>query len=274
MQKMKIVLQAAALVMAIMVASYFLAAIPVAKATPITDPETSKTDISKVDIIYYTIIATNGKETHKYQIAIDRGSIAKARQMIMAEQMDAQDATMEIASHIHLTAEQKVIILNSTSVKIMAGDSSYVEITGWLMLWCLPYGAFYHVHLCAIDAINYDTAINAAIVIFAFLTVVLLATVIGAVLCAVVALTLGMIKVDYNAMYGADHNADNSFDMWSEATFYQTYCTFMVIDTPRYQWLATMVGAYIMVDKTTGKSSWGNGSNMHHGGGGCRAYAI
>jgi len=270
MQKTKIAIQVATLMMSVMIASNFLAAIPVATATPMNDAEINEaTNVNKADLIYYTITTTNGKELHTFEIVIEKNRLTRARQMIMTEQMNAQDSIMEVANQIHLTEEQKSTIRNATSVRIMAGDSSYVDITGWLMLWCLPYGAFCHMYLTTMDAINIDTAINAAIALFAFLTLVLLETLAGAFVCAVVALTLAMIKVDYGAMYGTDHNEDNSFDAWFEVTFYQFACSYAIISTRRYLWLCTPVGAYIIRDYTKPPPEI-----KIKGCGGCRAYAI
>jgi hypothetical protein len=115
---------------------------------------------------------------------------------------------------------------------------------------------------------------NILIAVFGFLTAALIPTVVGSIICGAVTLGLTIMRIDYNAIYTGDHNADNSFDFWGEAKVYNAYSNYMVFDTPRYQWLATPLGVYAVVDKATGRNNWGKGDVTYsYGGGGGRARA-
>lgn len=66
-------------------------------------------------------------------------------------------------------------------------------------------------------------------------------------------LVSGLLSVDYNTIYGADHNADNSISMWIPVDWFNVAYMFelshaVYIATPRYWWLAT-IGAYAVANR-------------------------
>lgn len=243
----------------------FLVAIPV-HATPTTKPSKIKTETAQYAGV--TIIASNGSENLTFEVALIVPDLTA---------MSTEEAIADVASQIHFTEEQRALILNSSSVRIMESTGSYAEILRWFNFWGIPFGVVYHVYLSAIDAINIETALDALIVVFGLLAVILgVVTIVGGILVAVALAILGMIRADYGRMYDADHNYDNSFDVWGEDTIYQIWQNWANMETPRYVWMVTGVGAYITRDKTVNPnpiiinpSEW---YEIH--GGGTRARSI
>lgn len=146
-----------------------------------------------------------------FNLEVEKARLKSVRQTIF-EQTSSSTENIEKAITdlgIRLTDQQKYALISSESVRITS-DSSYIEVLSWYAFLGLPYGAYSHLHLSAIDAVNIDVAINAAIALFALLTVLLLETLIGAAVCAVVTFLAAVIKIDYEALY-RDHNSDGLF---------------------------------------------------------------
>jgi hypothetical protein len=66
-------------------------------------------------------------------------------------------------------------------------------------------------------------------------------------------LVSGLLSVDYNTIYGADHNADNSMSMWIPIDWFNVTYMFdlshaLYLATPRYWWIAT-IGAYAIANR-------------------------
>jgi hypothetical protein len=212
-----------------------------------------------------TIIASNGNETQTFNVSV----IVPDLTMV-----STQEAITNVASQIHLTEEQRAAVLNSSSVTIMTSSGSRIEITQWFNFWGFPLGVAWHAYLTAMDAMSIEQALEVLAVIFGFLAALLSATVVLAALALVTALILAIVKIDFGRMYDGDKNADGSFDMWGEDTLYQMFWTYANVETPRYVWLATVIGAYVIRDKTSSAPPPNPSEWWECGGGGGRARAI
>lgn len=197
--------------------------------------------------VHYTVIAEKYNETHSFEFLLTG--------LAEWDRSQFESAVARVANEIDLTEEQIATILEADRVIILSETDSYIEISNYLMLWFIPYGAFYHLYLSPIDAMNTETALVAATGLFAIFTVIFAPTLIGGVICGVIAYFLFVLELDYHTLYNDDHNADNSFDMWGSGTCYDYLHTTRIAETPNYVWWLTPAGAYIYYDKRVGPRS-------------------
>jgi hypothetical protein len=178
-------------------------------------------------------------------------TIANQTLTLSFNETDAVTLTEEQISFIHQN------IKANTTLLIEIQEGSYIEIVKWYYFWLLvniPYGAKMHVYLTAVDAINIETATQSLALLFGFITSMLSKISLeAAAVSGLVTFLTAAIANDYGTIYNNDHNPDNSFDMWFDVTAYTCAIAIgihsMVIDTPKYTWLATLVGAYIIGTK-------------------------
>jgi len=268
-------LKAIVVIMAFTLITSFIGTIPVAKTSPVhytksmSDIEIKRGAVN-VSKTVFTILTKNKTATYGFQIAVETNVLlAEFNELTNAKQGTLQDASITL-DKISLTSDQASAIKGADKIIIMEGDNR-IEVVDWLKFNFygvnVYYGAHCHMYLNPATAINIKTALDAAAALFAFLTVILLKTIVGAIVCGTIALTLAMLRIDYDVLYNKDHNSDNSFDMWYDVSIYEMFnSNFAVVETRRFIWLLTPPGAYIIKDKTYNpppSPRWGSG-----GGGG------
>jgi hypothetical protein len=226
------------------ISSSFLVAIPTAQTSNV-ELNTSKT---------FTIIAKGKEGSYIFEIEIESSKLIQIEQSITSMEIN------DITDSIGLTEEQVLALSSASSVRVMlgeiqGGDQSYIEIVHWFLFWGIPYGVYMHLYLSPADAINIGTALDVAVALLTTITAILVATIIGttgAIVLACMSFFTLMIQVDYDTMYSADHNPDNSFDMWFDIylwTYYYISSGWYIVRTPRYKWCASLLGAYIIETK-------------------------
>jgi hypothetical protein len=106
-----------------------------------------------------------------------------------------------------------------------------------------------YVYLQPLTAISGTAALGALAILIAGIAAIPSGG-LGAVAAGLVS---GLLSVDYNTIYGADHNSDNSMSMWIPVDWFNVAYMFelshaLYIATPRYWWLAT-IGAYAVANR-------------------------
>lgn len=240
------------------------APIPAIKAVPSDDKTVVlipvlQTVASSDDLVVLTFVARiNETEARSFSVNITKPKSLNENMM------------KEMADEIQLTEEQKSILAQAQSIKIMASPGYYMEFvrdTRFQSEW-LTFGVSVHIYLDKITAINTRSALAAMAVLFGLLTAILLPTAVGAILALVIAAVVAMIEVDFGRLYDEDRNSDGSLDMWLDVMYFLLQCNIYYVETPHYGWLCSIVGAYIVVDKTTGWTCLGVNKIQTKGGGG------
>lgn len=228
------------------------------KKTPTATPVVQAVPSSEDSMVLTFTVKINKTEVDSFLV-----SIAKPKSF-------DENTTSEMADQIQLTEEQKTAIREASTVEIMADSESYMVVEHLMSWYFIAYGAYCHLHLSAIDARNYDTAINVAIGLFVLLSALLLLSIIGPVVTACITFAILILKVDYEALYNGDRNSDNSFDTWFEISYNEMYSVYKFMRTPHYLWFVSAVGAYIWSESEHGSSVGAKHTGM---GGGGRLYA-
>jgi hypothetical protein len=208
----------------------FLAAIPVkANTQVVTDTEVN------TRLVFTISAVTQGKETRAFEIAIEKSKI----EVLLRGSLE------EFSKTKTFTQEQLETIMNSDNITIMSGDN-YLQVVAWYEFFGIPYGAYCHLHLDALTAINTQTAI---VVGGGLITLIAAFTVPPAV--PVAGFLTAVWAYDYGNMYSIDHNADDSFDLWFEVapwTVYMIWGGSMLVSTKTYLWMVTIAGAWTLRD--------------------------
>jgi hypothetical protein len=115
-----------------------------------------------------------------------------------------------------------------------------------------------HQHFSNIDATNEDTALAVLAPAFVLIMAVMVAVglvsagVLSVWCAAITTFLLIMLAWDYDKMYAKDQNADGSFDLSWDISYYSwllVLVSMYILETPRYVWRVTVAGAYIIEDK-------------------------
>jgi hypothetical protein len=167
----------------------------------------------------------------------------------------------ELNGTVQLGDEQKEAIAtcvknNGTVQVIDANSGSYARINGLIFAGPIPSGIFLELYLDPVAAKNCVMASVALAALCVFIVGVaaayLVPTVIGpgiaAVIGGIIILEVSLLCYDYDHIYNSDKNEDESFNIVLESAIWREW-TFA--RTPRYLWVITEVGAWIVKSENT-----------------------